>query len=693
MTRFFVCAITACLILSDGLRADQTDDVNDLIRDLRAIKLERRLSAAEKLGRLAPAPASAVRALVSALSDPTYEVQVEVLIALGHIGPAAQEAVPGLIQILEGKDSRLYPGAINALAGIGAGSRSAVPRLLDFVKGDQPQLATSACLALLKILPADSGELQQIVPVLLAALKSESAEVRGEAVVGLGRAGSLAMPALIKLVAGFATAGDSAAQGAAALEMMGPQAQPAVAVLVKALQAKDEQVVVHAAGALGAIGSGVLRAGGDSPIPQLRKLLAKGSVSIRAHVASALGDIGPGAAAAVDDLAKALQDRDESVRRESAEALGNIGRAAKSAIPDLLKALGDEKRSVSMHAGWALGRIGSEAVPLLVETLSDPRRRFAAVVVLSDIGEAAQPAAGALTALLAEPKLGQELRREIVLALAHIGPGARDAVPALLKILEDDDATLQVGAAWALSKMGAREVIPFLIKGLSKRDDPQLSVMAPMALLPLIRDNDSLLGFVLPRVVELLGHESAAIRSEAAGALTAAGEKAGSAVPALAAGLHDADPALRIAFLTALATIGSASVDALAEIEKLLADPVLSVRCAASHAIGKIGPPAQSAVPQLEKNLRERDEFLQFVSAWALVQVDPNHEHRAEMCLGPLVQNLTHHDPQIRNEAVLALSQLGPEAKPAVPALEAIAADPDETVRKSVAGALEKIAK
>jgi HEAT repeat protein len=693
MTRLLSFAMAACLIFPGLLCADETDDVDSLIRDLRAIKVDKRVHAAQALGRLGPAAGPGVRGLVSALADPSFAVQVEALIALQHIGPAARDAVPGLVLVLRGKDTRLFSGAIDTLGAIGHDSRAAVPRLLEFVKGDSQQLATSACLALLTILPPGSDELQRLIPALVKALKSKSSEVREQAVVALGHAGRLALPALIKLVDSYSTDGDSAWQAAAALEIMGRPAQPAVAVLVKALHAKNEQVVVHAAGALGAIGAGAIGSGAEAAVPQLQKLLAEGSASIRTHVASSLGDIGPGAADAVGALAQALEDRDEGVRRESAEALGKIGHAAKSAVPTLLNALGDEKASVTMHAAWALGRIGGEAVPQLIETLKDARRQYAVVVILGDIGPAAEPAVAQLAALLSEPKLGPDLGREILLALAHIGPAAREAVPALLKILDDEESQLRASAAWALAKIGAREAVPILIKALPKRDNSQLSIVAPMALLLLNRDNEALTRIVLPRVAELLGHDSAQIKSEAAAALAALGEKAAPAIPDLDAGLQDADPSVRVAFLSALAALGPASVVALPNIEKMLADPVLSVRYAASHAIGKIGPPAIAAVPRLEKNLNERDEFLQFVSAWALVQVDPEREDLAAICLGPLVHNLNHHDPHVRNEAVLALSLLGPEAKSAVQALEAIAADPDETVRKSVADALKEIAK
>lgn len=685
--------MAACLVIPALLVGDEPDEVSALIRDLRAIKVEKRVHAVQELGRLGPQAAPAVRALVSALSDTSFAVQTEVLITLGHLGPAAHEAVPGLIQLLKDKDSRPYSGAIDTLGEIGPDAAAAVPLLVDFLNGDNELLATSACLALFKMLPAESDELQAAIPVLVKALKSKAAEVRSEAVVALGQAGSLALPTLTKLVEAHATDGELAWQAAAAMEVMGRAAQPAVSVLVTALKSKTELVVVHAAGALGAIGRSGIGNGADAAVPHLQKLLSEKSASIRTHVASSLGDIGPGARDAVDALALALEDRDETVRRESAEALGKIGPAAKSAIPALLNALADDKNSVTMHAARALGRIGSDAVKPLIETLPDTKRQYAVVVILGDIGPSAEPAVGPLTALLAEPRLGLELGREILLALAHIGPGAHEAVPALLKILEDGESQLRASAAWALAKIGAREAVPILIKALPKRDDSQLSIVAPMALLLLNRDNEALTRIVLPRVAELLGHESAQVKNEAAAALAGLGEKAAEAIPELDAGLHDADPSIRVAFLTALAAIGPASVEALPNIERLLADPVLSVRYAASHAIGKIGPAARTAVHRLERNLKARDEFLQFVSAWALVQVDFERDDLAAMCLGPLVNTLNHVDPHVRNEAVQALSLLGQQAKSAVPALEAIANDPDETVRKSVAGALLKIAK
>src|SRR5262249_15065494 len=90
---------------SAPLCAAEPVDVDDLVRELRAIKIERRVQAAELLGQLGPAAAPAVRGLVAALYDPSPVVQLEVLVALRHIGPAARGAVPDLIKIIQGEDA------------------------------------------------------------------------------------------------------------------------------------------------------------------------------------------------------------------------------------------------------------------------------------------------------------------------------------------------------------------------------------------------------------------------------------------------------------------------------------------------------------------------------------------------------------------------------------------------------------
>src|SRR6476661_3315585 len=119
-------------------------DVDGLIRELRSIKVERRVRAAEALGELGPLAAPAVRALSSALSDPSPTVQIEALLSLGHIGSSAKGAVPDLIGLVEGDDSDLQLGAIEALGSIGHDARDGAPALTKLLQAKDEGLATSA---------------------------------------------------------------------------------------------------------------------------------------------------------------------------------------------------------------------------------------------------------------------------------------------------------------------------------------------------------------------------------------------------------------------------------------------------------------------------------------------------------------------------------------------------------------------
>jgi HEAT repeat protein len=203
--------------------------------------------------------------------------------------------------------------------------------------------------------------------------------------------------------------------------------------------------------------------------------------------------------------------------------------------------------------------------------------------------------------------------------------------------------------------------------------------------------NDDYVRLAVPNLVRALDNKSGLIRREAARTLAMIGPKAAPAVDKLAATLGDDNSSLRNAALGALASIGPASTGAVPAIMEQLTAAELPVQYSAIFAIGRIGPTARQAIPLLEKNLQEHDLFLQTASAWALVYLDPQREGRAAQCLGPIMQGLAIPDPRVRNELVQALAHLGPAAKPAKKALQEMANDPNEIVRKSVGEALTKI--
>ncbi|HEX7334021.1 MAG TPA: PQQ-binding-like beta-propeller repeat protein [Pyrinomonadaceae bacterium] len=130
--------------------------------------------------------------------------------------------------------------------------------------------------------------------------------------------------------------------------------QPA---LRRALRDEDSMVAADAARALGALR--------DKASPSVRvlvqALLSHEEPHVRIYAGEALASIGPKAAPATKDLARALSDPVPGVRWAAGEALASIGPAAHSAVPQLIEALKDEFLYVRICAAGALGSIGPKA--------------------------------------------------------------------------------------------------------------------------------------------------------------------------------------------------------------------------------------------------------------------------------------------------------------------------------------------
>lgn len=84
-----------------------------------------------------------------------------------------------------------------------------------------------------------------------------------------------------------------------------------------------------------------------------------------------------------------------------------------------------------------LARYGKAALPGLIAALKHESLRAQTALVLRRMGRAAAPAVGPLVDAL--PDAGPTARREILFALAAIGPAAKPAAPALAKLLATDD--------------------------------------------------------------------------------------------------------------------------------------------------------------------------------------------------------------------------------------------------------------
>jgi hypothetical protein len=122
-----------------------------------------------------------------------------------------------------------------------------------------------------------------------------------------------------------------------------------------------------------------------------------------------------------------LEDSDEAIRLRAAKELGRMGAVAVSAIPSLENAAHDPDQDVRTVAGNSLAAIRAA---LTAQPTEQVRR------LIAELGAASE-----MNRLIAAHELGK------------IGPAAREAIPALEKLLQDSDADVRKVAGNAIDRI------------------------------------------------------------------------------------------------------------------------------------------------------------------------------------------------------------------------------------------------
>jgi HEAT repeat protein len=200
-------------------------------------------------------------------------------------------------------------------------------------------------------------------------------------------------------------------------------------------------------------------------VPKLVKTLARDkSADDRARAAERLGDLK--AVDAVPALAAALKDKDARVRAHAAGALLEIGEPAIAAKPALQEALLDSDSTTVWNAAGALrnmGAVTTDVMPAYRRLLQDHDcdMRVSAAQAIVEYAKPEELLPVALKCRRSPDHAVQSNVRELMGDIAK----SREAVPALVEALGDEDASVREWAATALAGQrpaAAKAAIPAL---------------------------------------------------------------------------------------------------------------------------------------------------------------------------------------------------------------------------------------
>ncbi|MHC4984072.1 MAG: HEAT repeat domain-containing protein, partial [Planctomycetota bacterium] len=278
------------------------------------------------------------------------------------------------------------------------------------------------------------------------------------------------------------------------------------------------------------------------------KQLKSPNAKVRSSAAEALANRAVAVPEAASALIAALKDDDWAVRMRAAQGLGWIGPVTKGVVPALIGALKDKHDAVRTRAARALGNIGpdaAEARPALTEALggkdwiawaawalSQTRPEVKewverSIKVLEDIGEARRDSAKFSNAIS---------------TVGYFGPAAREAIPALIRLLREAEDMYVLRFAASTLDMGpaAKKAVPELMKALKRSEIDALALGAVVRTLGRI---DLAANEAVPALIYVLARcKDSNVRSWAAWALGTIARRANRAVPAFLEALKDEDP-------------------------------------------------------------------------------------------------------------------------------------------------------
>ncbi len=427
--------------------------------------------------------------------------------------------------------------------------------------------------------------------------------------------------------------------------------------LLKAAKSGDESARIEAIDLLGFEGSDV-----EGSVPLLIELLGDKSPAVRAHAAHALGQIGPDARAAMRPLVRAAVTRDMMVRREVIKAIRKIRPHSPIALRLLARAMGSDDPAVRAQAMGAMTRAGKLAVPMLIRALGDEKTDYWASLVLAEIGPDAAEAVPALMKVVKDDDEPED-RREAILALGAIGPASAPAVAVLIDVIDKRVETLVGPAVFAIGQIGPKaEGAQLTLEKLAKDPDTPkkyagiVTASTTWALAKINPDDKELAAKALSLLAGQLKSDNPEVRQFAVHALIDLNLDPEVARPVIDKVLEDASPEALNHVISAFVSLRGAGVP---DLIGVLEDEKLSaVRPRVAAILGRMGTEAKSAIPVLTKVVADKNPVARREALFALAQMGPD----AKEAVPAAIKALDDENEDIRYAACFVLGRVGPDA-------------------------------
>ena len=574
-----------------------------------------------------------LREQLSAATNP--DAVVKTTDAIGRLRGRGRAALPDLLKLTSDADPIVRWHAARSIGLIGEDAVSSIPSLLGLLQDADPVVATQAAAAIGHIRADDD----------LKNLPDGDKDLYADAVTQL---------------VGALVHNDARVRRAClrSLRTLDPSPEQLMPVVDTVFASQDPAVILPALQSIADMGSEAV------PFLVERLKLPQG----RFWASVAITEIGPGAAGATQALIEALPESGLDEQLHEVLALAAIGEGAQDAGESLVQLYGDGDSSLHGPILYAIGKLKyKNAESFLVQTVAEE---------------------SPLSAMAAW-------------ALAKINPDesvlVEDAVERMKAQCQSESVFEQASSVSALSDLSPyldatqRQNIGAFLGGMLANASEPVQEAAAAALVRLGSDG-------VPALVSLLKDNETQLL--ALGIVSAIGESAAEAVPQIVELLDEKNDEILHEAILALAAIGSASSIASDRILAILDESVQNqsevesrLHYAAAYCLGRIGAPAaKKALPRLKELVSSSDGMQATVAIWAVLQITPDDEEQFKNAVPLLIEALNSDVQAVRLEATIALGDLGPSAKDAVPAIELVSEDdPVRTIRLAAQQALEKI--